>query len=89
MENNKPIIKIPLVNVWYFVLTLIFITMRFANVIDWSPIWLLSPLWIPFALCFILILLYYILLGLVYFICWVVKYSYKLYYIIKSKFKKK
>lgn len=87
--NNKPLFKIPLINIWYVILSLIFITMRFGNIIDWQPIWLLSPLWIPFALCFTLIILYYILLGLVYLIDWIIKYLKKLYYIIKTKFFKK
>lgn len=30
------------------VLTLIFITLKLLNVIDWSWIWVLSPLWITF-----------------------------------------
>lgn len=30
-------------------LTIVFITLKLCNVIDWSWWWVLSPLWIPFA----------------------------------------
>lgn len=41
-------------------LSLIFITLKLLNVIDWSWVWVLSPLWITFAIlvfgvCFIVI----------------------------------
>ena len=31
-------------------LTVVFITLKLCNVITWSWWWVLSPLWIPFAL---------------------------------------
>lgn len=34
-------------------LTLIFITLKLTDFIDWSWWWVLSPLWIPFALFFV------------------------------------
>jgi hypothetical protein len=30
-------------------LTLLFIGLKLANVIDWSWLWVLSPIWIPFV----------------------------------------
>lgn len=33
-------------------LTLLFIGLKLTNVIDWSWIWVLSPLWLPFAAVF-------------------------------------
>lgn len=30
------------------VLTLIFVVLKLTNVIQWSWVWVLSPLWIPF-----------------------------------------
>lgn len=30
-------------------LTLVFIVLKLTNYIDWSWVWVLSPLWIPFA----------------------------------------
>lgn len=44
------------------VLTLIFITLKLLNVIDWSWIWVLSPLWIAFLIfvfCASCIILFY------------------------------
>lgn len=37
-------------------LTLIFITLKLTNVIDWSWLWVLAPLWIPFALIAVVLL---------------------------------
>jgi len=35
------------------ILTLIFITLKLTNVITWSWIWVLSPLWIGFIVFFV------------------------------------
>ena len=42
-----------------FILTIIFITLKLTNNIDWSWVWVLSPLWIEFALilCIVLIII--------------------------------
>lgn len=37
-------------------LTLIFIILKLCKVIDWSWIWVLSPIWISFLIVFILYL---------------------------------
>ena len=37
-------------------LTILFIALKLCNVIDWSWWWVLSPLWIPFALVIVLIM---------------------------------
>ena len=44
-------------------LCLIFITLKLCKVIDWSWWWVLAPIWIPFALLFILILIIAIVWG--------------------------
>ncbi len=46
---NK-ILTIPLFNWYYIGITLVLILMQYLNIIDWSPIWLLSPLWVPCAI---------------------------------------
>ena len=63
MEENKTktLITIPFISRWYFVLTLIFILMQNTGIINWSPLWLLSPLWIPI----IVILMLYIMIIIV------------------------
>lgn len=38
-------------------LTLVFITLRLCNVIDWSWWWVLSPLWIPLAVIILLVII--------------------------------
>ena len=47
-------------------LTIVFITLKLCNVIGWSWIWVLSPIWITFGLLGILIpiiiLLFYIVM---------------------------
>lgn len=50
------------------VLTLIFITLKLLNVIDWSWIWVLSPLWIAFLIfvfCAICIILFYAIKSII------------------------
>ena len=39
------------------VLTLIFITLKLTNVINWSWIWILSPIWITIAMIFLTVLI--------------------------------
>lgn len=46
------------------VLTILFVILKMCNIINWSYLWILSPLWIPFAiivgifvLCAILVLI--------------------------------
>ena len=36
-------------------LTVLFIGLKLCNVIDWSWLWVLSPLWIGFAVIFVLV----------------------------------
>lgn len=38
------------------ILTLIFITLKLTNVIDWSWWWVLAPMWGPFALVVVIAL---------------------------------
>ena len=37
-------------------LAIVFIVLKLTNVIAWSWLWVLSPLWIPFAIGFILLI---------------------------------
>ena len=68
MENNNSIFRIPLFS-WYYVgITLIFILMRYLEIIDWSSVWLLSPLWVPAAISFSIIFILYFLKLLVFII---------------------
>ncbi len=65
MENKK-LFTLPLINKWYVVLTLIFIIMRVTNIIDWSPFWILCPLWLPICIAIILVLFINFLQFLIY-----------------------
>lgn len=38
-------------------LTIVFITLKLTDYIDWSWWWVLSPLWIPFAIIVLVIVL--------------------------------
>lgn len=38
-------------------LTLIFITLKLLNVIEWSWLWVLSPIWISAALTLVIVLI--------------------------------
>ena len=63
MMNNdsKTLFKIPIINKWYIIITLIFILMRYLNIIDWSPLWILSPLWLPIIIALFIIFVIYLL----------------------------
>ena len=39
------------------VFTIIFLILKYNNVIDWSYFWIVSPLWIPFATLIVIFLL--------------------------------
>lgn len=67
-KKPKTLFKISLVNKWYFILSLLFILMRYLNIINWGPLWLLSPLWLPWAISLTIITIPYILLGIVWII---------------------
>lgn len=42
-------------------LTLIFITLKLTHVIDWSWVWVLTPIWITLALVAVILLVAFIL----------------------------
>lgn len=46
-------------------LTIAFIVLKLCNVIEWSWLWVLSPLWIPFAVVFCVIILVFVLKCLI------------------------
>jgi len=45
---------------FFGILTLIFIVLKLLEVITWSWIWVLSPLWIPGAITILVLLFIYI-----------------------------
>ena len=65
IQENKKLFSIPLISHWYIILTLIFILMIINNIIDWSPLWILSPLWLPWFIVILLISIPYLLLGII------------------------
>jgi len=81
MNNNKTLFTIPLVSIWYIIITLIFILMRVTNIISWSPLWILSPLWLPTAFCICFYIVYVVLLLIVN----IMNYIYKIYNKIRYK----
>lgn len=42
-------------------LLLIFVVLKLCGVISWSWLWVLSPIWIPLALCAILVTIYWLI----------------------------
>jgi hypothetical protein len=42
---------------FYIILTTIFIVLKLAGVVTWSWVWILSPLWLPWIVSTILIIL--------------------------------
>ena len=45
-------------------LTIVFIILKLVGTIDWSWWWVLSPLWITFALCMLIFILILIVIGI-------------------------
>ena len=43
---------------FFSLLTIVFIVLKLCNVIAWSWIWVLAPIWIPTAIIIIAILIY-------------------------------
>ena len=64
-DNTRKIFSLPLINKWYVILTLIFILMRVTHIISWSPLWILAPLWIPWTIAGITIVIPYVLLFII------------------------
>lgn len=41
-------------------LTIVFIVLKLINVITWSWVWVLAPLWIPFSLLILFLIIVFI-----------------------------
>lgn len=54
MKNEK--VKIINCTPFTTLLTIAFIVLKLCNVINWSWVWVLAPLWIPFAIWLIVVL---------------------------------
>lgn len=68
MKNKKETIVVQRSSPFLGLLTIMFIFLKLTNVIDWSWLWVLSPLWIPLAiifgiLIFALIMMFIITMG--------------------------
>jgi len=68
MDNKKTAIKFegPSIDT-LMVLTIVFITLKLTNVIDWGWGWVLAPLWLPVALMvavFLLLITAYIIIKI-------------------------
>ena len=46
-------------------LTIVFIVLKILNIIDWSWVWVLAPIWISFALWVIFFIIMFIIACLV------------------------
>ena len=68
MDDKKTVIKFegPSIDT-LMVLTIVFITLKLTNVIDWGWGWVLAPLWLPVALMvavFLLLITAYIIIKI-------------------------
>ena len=46
-------------------LTILFIALKLTGVIDWSWVWVLSPLWIPFAIFLVIVVIAMIIMMVI------------------------
>ena len=68
MDDKKTVVKFegPSIDT-LMVLTIVFITLKLTNVIDWGWGWVLAPLWLPVALLvavFLLLITAYIIIKI-------------------------
>lgn len=77
MSNNNSSINIGS-NVTFFcmLLTILFIGLKLTGHIVWSWIWVLSPIWIPFAIVIGLFLLCFVGVKIIQFFKWIGKSGY-------------
>jgi uncharacterized membrane protein len=54
-------------------LSIVFITLKLCHVIDWSWVWVLSPLWIPLAIAALILLGFLAFSGVCVGIAWALK----------------
>lgn len=45
---------------FFELLTVVFITLKLTHIIEWSWWWVLSPLWIPALIAFVIVMIYII-----------------------------
>ena len=65
MENNNSSCTISLGGGFTGALTIAFIVLKLVGVINWSWIWVLSPLWICFILVILVLLAIIIVVGII------------------------
>ena len=44
-------------------LTIVFIVLKLCNVIDWSWLWVLSPLWISAIITVLIVVIFFLFIG--------------------------
>lgn len=65
MEDNKKNITVSVAPSLPVLLTVAFIVLKLCGVINWSWLWVLSPLWIGFALGILLLIILCIIVVIV------------------------
>lgn len=48
---------------WLSLLTIVFIVLKLTGVISWSWLWILSPIWIPNLITFLLVVVAFIIIS--------------------------
>jgi len=65
------------IGVWFcMLLTILFIGLKLTGHIIWSWIWVLSPIWVPFAMVIGMFLLFFLVMQVVAFFKWIEKSGY-------------
>ena len=65
-NNNNHNTGISFVGMFVVLLSVAFIVMRIAGIIEWSWVWVLAPLWIYAGLCVILVIAIVVLAAIAY-----------------------
>lgn len=56
--NNDKKHGISAMDIFVVLLAIVFITLKLCNIIAWSWLWVLSPIWIPIAIALATVLIY-------------------------------
>jgi hypothetical protein len=55
------------------ILTLIFINLKLMGIVDWTWLWVFSPVWLPWVIVFSIMIIYLFFLGITFLVYLIIK----------------
>lgn len=62
MNKNNMIATITAGDLLCVLLTIAFVVLKLCNVINWSWLWILAPLWIPMGIGTVIVLIFFLII---------------------------